>query len=74
VTKRTGVSVRRERGGFQNRGPARNFRLNQASETHGRSLLLGRDRSAQLGQSLPHLAMVSLGVPLGAKMPAQMLI
>ena len=45
--------VRRDRRSSQNGRPARNFRLHQASETHGRSLLLGWDRPAQFGQSPP---------------------
>src|SRR3954451_9749500 len=45
-------SMGRERCRFQNRRPADNFRLYQASETGRRSLLLGRDRSSQVGEAL----------------------
>jgi hypothetical protein len=45
-------SVRWKRRSLQNGGPARNFRLHQASETRGCSLLLGRNRSAQLSEPL----------------------
>ena len=46
------VSVRRDRRSLQNGRPARNFRLHQASETRGCSLLLGRNGSPQLGDAL----------------------
>src|SRR5258708_35999202 len=46
-------SMRRERCSLQDRGPPRNFRLHQASETRRRSLPLGGNRSAQVGEPLP---------------------
>jgi hypothetical protein len=46
--------MRRERCSLKNGGPTRNFRLHQASETRRRSLLLGGNRSVQVGEPLPY--------------------
>ena len=76
--------MRCDRCGLKDRRPARDLGLHEGVELPRRALVLGRDRAAEIGETLLHARVIERlverarelldGTPFGAKIPAQMLI